>query len=60
MRSAITTRNALMDIGASGPIAGFAVSIIAIVVGLHYSKIQALPPQTGDIIVLGDSLRLLH
>jgi membrane-associated protease RseP (regulator of RpoE activity) len=56
MRSAITTRNALMDIGASGPIAGFAVSIIAIVVGLHYSKIQALPPQTGDIIVLGDSL----
>lgn len=56
MRSAITTRNALMDIGASGPIAGFAVSIIAIVVGLHYSKIQALPPQTGDMIVLGDSL----
>lgn len=56
MRSAITTRNALMDIGASGPIAGFAVSIIATIVGLYYSKIQALPPQTGDMIVLGDSL----
>jgi len=56
MRSAITTKNALMDIGASGPIAGFLVSIVSVVIGLHYSEIHALPPQTGEMIVLGDSL----
>lgn len=56
MRSAITTKNALMDIGASGPIAGFVVSIIAVVVGLHYSEIRALPPQSGEMLILGDSL----
>jgi len=56
MRSSITTKNALMDIGASGPIAGFLVSIVAVVVGLHYSEIHALPRQTGEMMVLGDSL----
>lgn len=56
MRSSITTKNALMDIGASGPIAGFLVSIAAVVIGLHYSEIHALPRQTGEMIVLGDSL----
>ncbi|MBI5634295.1 MAG: site-2 protease family protein [Nitrospirae bacterium] len=56
MRSAITTKNALMDIGSSGPIAGFLVSIVAVVVGLHYSEIHAIPRQTGEMIVLGDSL----
>lgn len=56
MRSGITTKNALMDIGASGPIAGFFVSVIAVVVGLHFSEIHAIPRQTGEMIVLGDSL----
>ncbi|MBI5074695.1 MAG: site-2 protease family protein [Nitrospirae bacterium] len=56
MRSAITTKNALMDIGASGPIAGFLVSIVAVVIGLHYSEVHAMPRQTGEMIVLGDSL----
>lgn len=56
MRSSITTKNALMDIGASGPIAGFLVSIVAVVVGLHYSEIHAIPRQSGEMIVLGDSL----
>jgi membrane-associated protease RseP (regulator of RpoE activity) len=56
MRASITTKNALMDIGASGPIAGFLVSIVAVVIGLHYSEVHALPPQTAEMIVLGDSL----
>lgn len=56
MRSSITTKNALMDIGASGPIAGFLVSIVAVMVGLHYSEIHALPRQTGEMMILGDSL----
>jgi membrane-associated protease RseP (regulator of RpoE activity) len=56
MRSSIPTKNALMDIGASGPIAGFLVSIVAVMVGLHYSEIHALPRQTGEMMILGDSL----
>lgn len=56
MRSSITTKNALMDIGASGPIAGFLVSIVAVVAGLHYSEIHVLPRQAEEMIVLGDSL----
>ncbi|MBI5847690.1 MAG: site-2 protease family protein [Nitrospirae bacterium] len=56
MRSAITTKNALMDIGSSGPIAGFLVSVVAVVVGLHYSEIHAMPRQSGEMLVLGDSL----
>lgn len=56
MRSAITTKNALMDIGASGPIAGFLVSIAAVVVGLHYSEIRVIALQSDEMMVLGDSL----
>jgi len=55
MRSRITTRNALMDIGSSGPIAGFLVSIGATVIGLIYSDVQAVS-SSGEMIVLGDSL----
>lgn len=54
MKSPITTRNALMDIGASGPIAGFIVSLIATVIGLSLSKV--VPVQSGEGIFLGDSL----
>ncbi len=56
MRSSITTKNALMDIGASGPIAGFLVSVVAVIIGLQYSEIHTLPAQTGEMMVLGDSL----
>ncbi len=55
MRSRITTRNALMDIGSSGPIAGFLVSIVATAIGLMYSDIQAVS-SSGETIILGDSL----
>ncbi|MDP2156624.1 MAG: site-2 protease family protein, partial [Nitrospirota bacterium] len=56
MRSGITTKNALMDIGASGPIAGFLVSIVAVTIGLYYSEIRAIPLQSDEMMVLGDSL----
>ena len=39
MRSPIMNKRALLDIGASGPIAGFIVSIVAVAVGLHYSEV---------------------
>ncbi|WP_420266790.1 site-2 protease family protein [Candidatus Magnetominusculus dajiuhuensis] len=54
MKSPIRTRTALMDIGASGPIAGFIISIVAVVGGLFYSEIGLVNNKMG--MVLGDSL----
>lgn len=55
MKSPIETRNALMDIGASGPIAGFVVAVAASAVGLFFSKVVQVQPAEG-MITLGDSL----
>jgi len=55
MRSRITTRNALMDIGSSGPLAGFLVSVAATVIGLTYSDVRAAN-SSAETIILGDSL----
>lgn len=44
-----------MDIGASGPIAGFIVSVAASVVGILYSKVMPIEVSEGAIF-LGDSL----
>lgn len=56
MKSPITTRMALVDIGSSGPLAGFILSVIAVVVGLHYSTVIPLAEVKGFVIDLGDSL----
>lgn len=55
MKSPIITRRALVDIGASGPIAGFVVSVIACIVGLNMSEIVSLQ-QTDGALRLGDSI----
>ena len=55
MKSPITTKNALIDIGASGPIAGFIVSVIATVIGLSFSRIMPVHDAV-NVISLGDSL----
>lgn len=55
MKSPIQTKNALMDIGASGPIAGFLVSLVATTVGLFFSKVVPVT-KTAGMISLGDSL----
>jgi membrane-associated protease RseP (regulator of RpoE activity) len=55
MKSPITTKNALMDIGASGPIAGFIISVVATVIGLFLSKVMPAV-KAGGMITLGDSL----
>ncbi|MEK6673341.1 MAG: site-2 protease family protein [Nitrospirota bacterium] len=55
MKSPIETRKALIDIGASGPIAGFIVSVFASVIGLSYSAIVPTHDSTG-ILALGDSI----
>ncbi len=54
MKSRIDNRKALLDIGASGPFASFALSIAAAVIGLISSPVVEAMPEEG--IRLGDSL----
>ena len=53
-RSPITNRRDLIEVGATGPIAGFVVSVIALAVGLHGSQIIMESQVAG--LSLGDSL----
>jgi membrane-associated protease RseP (regulator of RpoE activity) len=39
MRSPILTKRAILEIGASGPIAGFVVAIVAVIIGLNQSQV---------------------
>jgi membrane-associated protease RseP (regulator of RpoE activity) len=55
MKSPIITRKALIDIGASGPIAGFLLSVIAAIVGLRHSSVVPTTEMKGGLS-LGDSI----
>ncbi|MEZ4310251.1 MAG: site-2 protease family protein, partial [Polyangiaceae bacterium] len=46
MRGRIRSRNALLDIGAAGPLAGLIVAIPVIVIGLMTSKVSVPQPDT--------------
>lgn len=56
MKSPIITRKALIDIGASGPISGFVISVIACVIGLQRSEVVSLQRVQEGALSLGDSL----
>jgi membrane-associated protease RseP (regulator of RpoE activity) len=43
MRGQIRSRNALLDIGASGPLAGLVVAIPTLIIGLAHSQVLPLP-----------------
>lgn len=55
MKSPIVTRQSLIDIGASGPIAGFVISVIATIVGLSMSEVVTTT-RTAGALNLGDSI----
>lgn len=55
MKSPIVTRKALIDIGASGPIAGFALSVVASSIGLKLSSVVNVT-ETKGALGLGDSI----
>lgn len=55
MRGAVRNRRDLLDIGIAGPLAGFAVALPLVVLGLSLSRYEAMPaPEEG--ITLGSSL----
>lgn len=56
MRAPLTDRRALFDIGVAGPIAGFVVAVVALVIGLRLSTV--VPIQTSYGMHLGEPLLL--
>lgn len=56
MKSRILDRRALIDIGASGPLTSFVLSVIACAVGLSLSQTEALRPLKPGDTLLGGSL----
>ncbi len=54
IRDRIPHRNALVDIGAAGPLAGLVVAIPILSWGLAHSTVVDAPPQAGPLL-LGDS-----
>lgn len=57
MKSPIINKKSLMEIGASGPIAGFLVAVPALIYGLMTSQVLESVPGSG--IHLGDSLLMM-
>lgn len=55
MKSPIMTRRALIDIGASGPIAGFVASVVACIIGLYMSEVVFLQSFESGVS-LGNSI----
>jgi membrane-associated protease RseP (regulator of RpoE activity) len=53
MRSALTDRNQLLDVGAAGPLAGLVVAIPLLILGLSWSEVGPIPP---DSMLEGSSL----
>lgn len=56
MRSIIPTRRALLDIGASGPLAGLAVAVPLYAWGVAHSQVVAVTGSDGGTVELGTSL----
>jgi len=50
IKSPITRKKQLFDIGIAGPIAGFLLSVPALAYGLHLSKVVPAVPREGSII----------
>lgn len=55
MKSPIFSQNALIDIGASGPIGGFIIAVLASIIGLAFSEVVPVTAVSGGLY-LGDSI----
>ena len=54
IRQQIPTKRMLFDIGVAGPIAGFAVAVPALFLGLGLSRVLLVPEDVGVLISLGE------
>jgi len=55
IKSPIHFRRQIFDVGANGPLIGFALTLPALVIGLAFSRVGPLPP-TPDSITFGEPL----
>jgi len=55
IRAPISSRQALFDVGAAGPLAGFAVALPVVVWGVAVSRIAGVPPP-GDYFEFGEPI----
>ena len=57
IKSPIPDKKSLLYIGAMGPVAGFIVSLAAVIAGIYISEIRPVPANTGGMMpVFGDSI----
>ncbi len=56
IKSPITTRRALIDIGAAGPLSGFVVALLVTAWGVKLSWLVPVPAPSGETVNLGSSL----
>ncbi len=49
MKGPIKSRNALIDVGAAGPLAGFVVAVVVLVIGLIISPVEQIPAGVSTI-----------
>lgn len=56
IRQRIPTKAMLFDVGAAGPIAGFAVAVPVLFAGVALSRVTPLPADTGGLLTLGEPL----
>jgi membrane-associated protease RseP (regulator of RpoE activity) len=56
IRSALPSRKATLDIGAAGPLAGFAVALPLLAWGLAHSEVHPV----GDVVLEGSRVGLVH
>ncbi len=56
MKSTVTDRAVLIEIGLAGPLFGFLVAVLAVVIGLSYSEVRQAGPEVAQSLTFGSSL----
>lgn len=56
IRAPIRNRRSLLDVGAAGPLAGFATLLPVLLVGLALSRVQEVAAASGGLIYFGEPL----
>ncbi len=54
-RSVFLNRRQLLDVGAAGPLAGLAVAIVVLVIGINASAVKPIPSESG-FMLFGESM----